>query len=102
MNAGWIAGTDHEVTVNTLSAGDFVGEMGFMDGTELYASKVALGETRVLGLEREKLESLLPAQPLIVYRVMRAIARFAHEVLHRSSAQMAELTAYLFKTQAKY
>ena len=47
------------VTINTLSPGDFVGEMGFMDGTELYASKVALGDTRVLGLEREKLESLL-------------------------------------------
>ena len=57
------AGTDHAVTINTLSAGDFVGEMGFMDGSELYASKVALGDTRVLGLEREKLESLLHAHP---------------------------------------
>ena len=26
------AGTDHAVTVNTLAQGDFVGEMGFMDG----------------------------------------------------------------------
>jgi hypothetical protein len=33
---------------------------------------------------------------------MRALSRFAHEVLHRSGAQMAEMTAYLFKTKAKY
>ena len=102
MNAGWIAGTDHEVTVNTLSAGDFVGEMGFMDGTELYASKVALGETRVLGLEREKLESLLPAQPLIVYRVMRAIIRVVHQIQRRLSMQQAELSNYIYKQHGRY
>jgi hypothetical protein len=49
-----------------------------------------------------KLESLLDQQPLIVYRVMRGIARFAHRVLHRSGAQMTELTAYIFKSKAKY
>ena len=53
------AGSNDAITINTLAAGDFVGEMGFMDGSEAYASKIALGDTRVLGLEREKLESLL-------------------------------------------
>ena len=57
---------------------------------------------RLFSLQRGKLESLLSQHPLIVYRVMRAIARFAHEVLHRSGSQMAELTAYVFKTGAKY
>jgi hypothetical protein len=33
---------------------------------------------------------------------MRGIARFAHQVLHRSGVQMTELTAYLYKTKAKY
>jgi hypothetical protein len=56
----------------------------------------------VFGLQRAKLESLLDKHPGIVYRVMRGIARFAHEVLHRTGAQTAELTSYIFKTQAKY
>ncbi len=95
-------GTADAVTVNTLSAGDFVGEMGFMDGTENYASKVALGDTRVLGLEREKLESLLDAQPQIVYRVMRAIIRVVHQIQRRLSMQQVELSNYIYKQHGRY
>jgi CRP-like cAMP-binding protein len=88
--------------LNVLTAGDLAGELAFLDSRPRYAALVALGPTKLFSLQRTKLESLLDQHPLIVYRVMRAIARFAHEVLHRSSAQMTELTAYLFKTQAKY
>ena len=88
--------------LNVLTAGDLAGELAFLDSRPRYAALVALGPTKLVSLQRAKLESLLNQHPLIVYRVMRAIARFAHEVLHRSGAQMAELTAYLFKTKAKY
>jgi CRP-like cAMP-binding protein len=88
--------------LNVLTAGDLAGELAFLDSRPRYAALVALGPTRVFSLQRAKLESLLTQDPVIVYRVMRAIARFAHEVLHRSGAQMAELTSYLFKTKAKY
>ena len=90
------------VRLNVLTAGDLAGELAFLDSQPRYAALVALGPTQVLSLQRAKLESLLDQHPLIVYRVMRAIARFAHEVLHRSGAQMAELTAYMFKTSPKY
>ena len=96
------AGTDHAVTVNTLAPGDFVGEMGFMDGTVLYASKVALGDTQVLGLEREKLESVLKSHPEIVYRVMRAIIRDVHQIQRRLSMQQAELSNYIYKQHGRY
>jgi CRP/FNR family transcriptional regulator, cyclic AMP receptor protein len=94
--------TANQVTINTLSAGDFVGEMGFMDGSEAYASKVALGATRVLGLEREKLESLLDTHPRIVYRVMRAIIRVVHQIQRRLSMQQVELSNYIYKQHGKY
>ena len=90
------------VRLNTLTAKDLAGELAFLDSRPRYAALVALGPTKLFSLQREKLESLLNTDPLIVYRVMRAIARFAHEVLHRSGAEMAELTSYLFKTKAKY
>jgi len=95
-------GTPGEVTINTLSAGDFMNEMGFMDGSEAYASKVALGATRVLALEREKLESLIDAHPRIVYRVMRAIIRGVHEIQRRLSMQQAELSNYIYKQHGRY
>ena len=97
------SGGDNEwVRLNTLTARDLAGELAFLDSRPRYAALVALGPTKLFTLQREKLESLLDTDPLIVYRVMRAIARFAHEVLHRSGAEMAELTSYLFKTKAKY
>jgi CRP-like cAMP-binding protein len=88
--------------LNVLTAGDLAGELAFLDSKPRYAALVALGPTRLFSLQRAALESLIDKDPLIVYRVMRAIARFAHEVLHRSGAQMAEMTSYLFKTKAKY
>jgi CRP-like cAMP-binding protein len=94
-DAGW-------VRLNVLTAGDLAGELAFLDSRPRYAALVALGPTKLLSLERAALESLLDKDPVIVYRVMRAIARFAHEVLQRSSVQMAELTSYLYKSKAKY
>jgi CRP-like cAMP-binding protein len=96
------AGSTDAVTINTLGVGDFAGELGFMDGTELFASKVALGETRVLGLEREKLESLLHSHPEIVYRVMRAIIRVVHQIQRRLSMQQVELSNYIYKQHGRY
>jgi len=96
------AGTPDAVTLNTLSAGDFVSELSFLDGTERYASVVALGEVQVLELEREKLESLLDTHPHIVYRVMRAIVRFVHQVQRRLSMQQVELSNYIYKQHGRY
>jgi CRP/FNR family transcriptional regulator, cyclic AMP receptor protein len=96
------SGEDEWMRLNVLTAGDLAGELAFLDSRPRYAALVALGPTRLFSLQRAALESLIDQDPLIVYRVMRAIARFAHEVLHRSGAQMAEMTSYLFKTKAKY
>ena len=90
------------IRLNVLTAGDLAGELAFMDAKPRYAALVAVGPTKLFSLQRGALESLLKRDPLIVYRVMRAIARFAHEQLHRSGSQLAELSAYLFKTKPKY
>ena len=96
------AGTPDALTINTLGPGDFVDEMGFMDGTQAYASKLALGDLRVLGLEREKLESLLATEPLIVYRVMRAIIRVVHQIQRRLAMHQSELSNYIYKQHGRY
>ena len=96
------AGNPDEVTLFTLTAGDLVGELSFIDGTEHYASLVACGETQVFGLEREQLESLLPSHPDVVYRVMRAIVRTTHQIQRRISMYSIELTNYIYKQHGRY
>ena len=95
-------GKPDAVTLFTLSAGDLIGELSFIDGTPHYAALVAHGSARVLGLEREKLESLLDSHPQIVYRVMRAIVRTAHQIQRRLSMQSVELTNYIYKQHGRY
>ena len=96
------AGNPEEVTLFTLNAGDLVGELSFIDSTEHYASLVARGPTKVFGLEREQLESLLPEHPDVVYRVMRAIIRTAHNIQRRISMYSIELSNYIYKQHGKY
>jgi CRP-like cAMP-binding protein len=95
--------TDGEwITLHLLSKGELAGELGFMDSRPHYAALRATGPTRVLCLTRQKLESLLEREPIIVYRVMRAIFRVVHVVLNRMAMQTAELTNYIYKVHGKY
>ncbi len=95
-------GNPDEVTLFTLSAGDLVGELSFIDGTQHYASLIARGDARVFGLEREQLESLLPTHPEVVYQVMRAIIRTVHQIQRRISMYSIELTNYIYKQHGRY
>ena len=96
------AGTENEMTINTVKAGDVVGELSFLDGATRYASLVAMSSSRVLGLSRGDLEGLLDKNPQLVYRVMRAIVRVVHDIQRRLSMQTVELTNYLYKTHGRY
>jgi len=96
------AGRPDAVTLFTMTPGDLVGELSFIDATPHYAALVAAGPTQVFGLEREKLESLLDSHPQVVYRVMRAIVRTTHQIQRRLSMQSVELTNYITKQHAKY
>jgi|SRR6476646_87071 CRP-like cAMP-binding protein len=90
------------VNLHVLTKGDLANELGFMDGRSHYAALRAAGPTRVLSLEREKLESLLGRDPVIVYRVMRAVFRVVHVILNRLAMHSSELSNYIFKVHGKY
>jgi CRP-like cAMP-binding protein len=96
------ASTDARVTIVTLGAGELAGELGFIDGALRQSSLIAQGGARVLSLEREKLESLLTTDPLIVYHVMRAIIRTVHQIQRRLSLQALELSNYVYKQHGRY
>jgi len=94
--------SDQRLTIATLGAGDLAGELSFIDATKRHASLVALGRTRVLGLEREHFESLLTSHPLLFYHVIRAIVRTVHLIQQRLSLQAVELSNYIYKQHGRY
>ena len=94
--------SDQRLTIATLGAGDLAGELSFIDATKRHASLVALGRTRVLGLEREHFESLADEHPLLFYHVIRAIVRTVHIIQQRLSLQAVELSNYIYKQHGRY
>jgi len=95
-------GGDEYVTLHILQAGDMVGAMGFIDGTEHSATLRALGDTAVYTLERSAFESLLDSHPALVYKVMRSIIRSVHATLLRMNRQFVEMNNYIMKEHGRY
>ena len=94
--------TGAAVVLHVLKAGDLAGEMGFVDGAEHTATLRAIGETVVVSLRRQDLESILPDKPELVYGVMRGIVRTVHRILRQMNLQHIELTNYITKTHGRY
>ncbi len=62
----------------------------------------ALTDCQVLSLTRADFEQLVETHPRLVYKVMRAIARSAHRIMHRMNAEFIELSNYVFKQHGRY
>ena len=91
-------------TVHVLKAGDLAGMITFAGGaaTQISATLFAVGDTKVLTMERPRFETLLNSHPQLVYRVMRGIIRNMHGIVRRVNIESAELTNYIYKTGGRY
>jgi len=90
------------VGLHILNAGDLAGELGFIDGQARTATLRATGTTEVFSLNRVEFEALVATQPLLVYRVMRAIIRTVHAIVGRMNVQHVEMTNYINRQHGKY
>ena len=88
-------GRGHEV-LTLLGPGTITGELAFLDGLKRTATvKAANGECCVIILRRHQLESLLSADPSLVYKVMRAIVRSAHRTVGKMDDVYLDLMHYI-------
>lgn len=85
-----------------LREGDLAGELSFIDGHEHTVALRALCQTHVLSLKREDFESIVDEHPRLTYKVMRAIARSTHRIVHRMNSEFIELNNYIFKQHGRY
>lgn len=96
------SGGDDYSSLAVLRDGELAGELSFIDGAPHTVGLRALCETHVFSLSRESFEGIIDSNPQLVYKVMRAVARSAHRIVHRMNTEFVELSNYIFKQHGRY
>jgi len=95
-------GADESASLAILRPGALAGELSFIDGAVHTVGLRALCDSRVLSLKRKDFEDIVDDSPQLVYKVMRAVARSAHRIVHRMNYEFIELSNYIFKQHGRY
>ncbi len=95
-------GAGETASLAVLREGDLAGELSFIDGELHTVGLRALCDTRVLSLPRENFDGIVDANPQLVYKLMRAVARSAHRIVHLMNHEFIELNNYIFKQHGRY
>ena len=86
------------ITLHLVKSGEMAGIIGFVggNGMRINATVFANTESKLIVLERFRLESLLNTHPSIVFSLMRGIARYVHCIMRRFSTQSSEMGTLVF------
>jgi CRP-like cAMP-binding protein len=95
-------GAGDTASLAVLRDGELAGELSFIDGEPHTVALRALCDCDVISLSRKEFEKIIDEHPQLVYKVMRAIARSAHRIMHRMNLQFVELSNYVFKQHGRY
>jgi CRP-like cAMP-binding protein len=95
-------GAGESASLAILRPGALAGEMSFVDGAVHTVGLRALTDCRVLSLRRKDFEEIIEQQPRLVYKVMRAVTRSAHRIVHQMNHEFIELSNYIFKQHGRY
>ncbi|MEA3377505.1 MAG: SpoIIE family protein phosphatase [Chloroflexota bacterium] len=77
-----------EMEIARRGAGDFFGEMGFLEGRPRFATVRALQPTRVLAFSQGDMEPVLARQPDLLRNAVRALSRRLREADRRLIADL--------------
>ena len=95
-------GAGETVSLAVLRDGELAGELSFLDGEPHTVALRALCDCLVVSLARKEFETVIDSEPQLVYKVMRAVARSTHRIVHRMNLQYVELSNYVFKQHGRY
>lgn len=93
-----------KATLHLLQPGDLAGIITFVGGSaaQISATVIAKTNSKMLLLDRSKLESFLSTNPAIVYYVMRGIVRHVHGIVRRMNMQSVEMSNYIHHHGGRY
>ena len=95
-------GADESASLAILRPGALAGELSFVDGAKHTVGLRALCDCRVLRLKRADFEAIVEENPQLIYKVMRAVVRSAHRIVHQMNYEFIELSNYIFKQHGRY
>jgi CRP/FNR family cyclic AMP-dependent transcriptional regulator len=93
---------DGTASIAIVREGHLAGELSFIDGKVHTVGLRALRDSKVISLPRKEFESIVDENPQLVYKVMRAVARSAHRIMHQMNDEFIELSNYIFKQHGRY
>ena len=93
---------DGTASIAIIREGHLAGELSFLDSSVHTVGLRALIDCRVLGFDREEFEKAVHEDPQLVYKVMRAVARSAHRIMHQMNHEYIELSNYIFNQHGRY
>jgi CRP/FNR family cyclic AMP-dependent transcriptional regulator len=93
---------DGVANIAVIREGHLAGELSFIDGDVHTVGLRTLSDSKVLSLARVDFEKIITTDPLLVYKVMRAVARSAHRIMHQMNDEFIELNNYIFKQHGRY
>jgi len=93
---------DGTASIAIIREGNLAGELSFIDGKVHTVGLRALSDCKVISLERKDFERIVDKNPQLVYKVMRAVARSAHRIVHQMNDEFIELSNYIFKQHGRY
>jgi CRP-like cAMP-binding protein len=93
---------DGMASIAVIRERHLAGELSFIDGSVHTVGLRALSDSTVISLPREAFEKIVNDNPQIVYKVMRAVARSSHKIMHQMNHEFIELNNYIFKQHGRY
>lgn len=87
-----------ETTVCMLSPGDLVYLNSLVSHTTLEEKFYAVGDTLILIMNKEKFDSLIQSNPLMMCQVIHGMVQNFQIILRRMNKQIADLRSYIYGT----
>ncbi len=87
---------DEKQTLTRLRAGEFFGEMSFIDGHQHSATAEAVEETELVVLSRSRFDRVAEAKPDLAYKVMMRIALQLSMLLRKMDERFVEMVNYMW------
>ena len=93
---------DTIASIAVLREGHLAGELSFIDGKVHTVGLRALSDSKIMSLARDDFETIVDKNPQLIYKVLRAVARSAHRIMHQMNHEFIELNNYIFKQHGRY
>lgn len=93
-----------ESTIRILKPGDLAGISTLDNGaaSQTHTILYAVGDTKVLSLDRVKFESMVKFQPEINYHVIQGMVRSGHDILQSMNYEYIQLRNYIYGVNGRY